>query len=127
MEWRWRQRDNGIKILKSGEPWCTCNCTSFTRPFLLGPVFFRTSLPCSGGYHLERGGMPLHDAVRINCKNGATTEKQGAGIKYLGLKGVCWMIVCLLSELTRLPLLGGGKKSRYIIMVIVPTLVNYYY
>ena len=41
------------------------NRMSFTRPFLLGPVFFRTALPCSGGYHLERGGMPLHDAVGI--------------------------------------------------------------
>ena len=35
--------------------------------FLLGTVFFRTALPCSGGYHMERGGMPLHDAVGINC------------------------------------------------------------
>ena len=26
-------------------------------------VFFWTALPCSGGYHMERGGMPLHDAV----------------------------------------------------------------
>ena len=24
--------------------------------------------------HLERGGMPFHDGVGINCKNGATTE-----------------------------------------------------
>ena len=28
---------------------------------------------CSGGYYMERGGMPL-DAVGINCKKGATTE-----------------------------------------------------
>ena len=46
---------------------------SFTRPFLLDTVFFRTALPCSGGYHMETGGMPLHDAVGINCKKGATT------------------------------------------------------
>ena len=32
------------------------------------PLFFRTALPFSGGYHLERGGMQLHDAVGINCK-----------------------------------------------------------
>ena len=44
------------------------------------PVFFRTALPWSGGYHLERGGMPLHDAVGTNCKNGATTT----GVKYMG-------------------------------------------
>ena len=51
--------------------------------FLLCPVFFRTALPCSGGYHLERGGMLLHNAVWINCKNGATTENKGAGVKYM--------------------------------------------
>ena len=28
---------------------------SSTRLFMLGPVFFRTALPCSGGYHLEMG------------------------------------------------------------------------
>ena len=33
-----------------------------------GPVVFRTALSCSGGYHPERGGMPLHDAVGINEK-----------------------------------------------------------
>ena len=54
---------------------------SFKRPFLLGTDFFLTSLPCSGGYHLERGGMSLHDAVGINCKQGATTENQGADVK----------------------------------------------
>ena len=57
---------------------------SFTRPSLLGTVFFRTALPRSDGYHLERGGMPLHDAVGIHCKNGATTENQGSGVKYMG-------------------------------------------
>ena len=25
-------------------------------------------------YHLESGGMPLHDAVGVNCKKGAATE-----------------------------------------------------
>ena len=73
---------------------------SFTRPFLLGPVFFRTALPCSSGYHMERGGMPLHDAVGINCKKTVTTENQGSGVKNMD-KGVylddC---VCVLSDLT---------------------------
>ena len=40
---------------KSGEPWYICNRMSFTQPFLLGPVFFQTALPSSGGYHLETG------------------------------------------------------------------------
>ena len=57
---------------------------SFTLPFLLGPVFFQTALPCSGGYHLERGGLPLHIAVGINCGKRATAETQGADVKYMG-------------------------------------------
>ena len=57
---------------------------SFTRQSLLGPVLFRTALPCSGGYHMERGGMPLLDAVGINCKKGETTENQGSAVKYIG-------------------------------------------
>ena len=56
---------------------------SFTRPFLHGPVFFRTALPCSGGYHLESGRMPLHDSV-ITCKNGSTAKNQGADVNYMG-------------------------------------------
>ena len=57
---------------------------SSTLPFLLGTVFFRTALPCFGGYHLEMGGMPLHDPVGINCNKGETTENQGSGVKYMG-------------------------------------------
>ena len=57
---------------------------SFTLPFLLGSGFFRTALPCSGGYDLERGDMPLHDAVGANCKKGAITENQGECVKYMG-------------------------------------------
>ena len=26
----------------------------------------------------------IHDVVGINCKNGATTEKQGSAVKYMG-------------------------------------------
>ena len=40
------------------------------------PCDFRTALSCSGDYHLESGG--------IYCKNGATTENRGAGVKYMG-------------------------------------------
>ena len=61
-----------------------CNRMSFTRLFLLVPVSFWTTLLCSGGYHLEKGGMLLHDAVWINCKNGTTTKNQCADVKYMG-------------------------------------------
>ena len=67
---------------------------SFTRPFLLGTVFFRTALPCSSGYHMERGGMPLHDAVGINCKKSATTEDQGSGVSIWAKRRIL-MTVCV--------------------------------
>ena len=65
---------------------------SLTLPFLLGTVFFRTALPCYGGYNLERGGMPVHDAVGINCQMDATTKNQDSGVKYMA-KGCILMIV----------------------------------
>ena len=49
------------------------------RPYLVGTVFFRTALPCSGGYHLESGGLPLHNAVKTTA-----TENQGTDVKYMG-------------------------------------------
>ena len=48
-----QQRNNG------GGSSYLCNWINFKPAFFLGPVFFRTALLCSGGYHLERGGMPL--------------------------------------------------------------------
>ena len=56
-------------------------------------MFFRTSLPCSDCYHLERGGVPLHDAVGINCKKGANTENQGA-VSSIWAKG-CMLDDCV--------------------------------
>ena len=76
--------DKARKTGKSGEPWYICNGTSFMLPFLPGPLFFRTALPCSGGYHMERGVMSLHDAVGINCKKGAITKNQDSDVKYMG-------------------------------------------
>ena len=72
------------KIEKSGEPWYICDWMSFTRPFLLGTVFFRKALTCSGGYHQKKGGIQLHDAVVINCGKRPTTENQGSVVKYMG-------------------------------------------
>ena len=35
-------------------------------------------------YHLERCGMPLRDAVEVNCKEGETTDNQGADSLHTG-------------------------------------------
>ena len=68
---------------------------SFTLPFLLCPVFFRTALQCSGDYHMEMGGMPLHNVLGINCEKSATTDNQGSAVKNIFLKHqVNWNTVC---------------------------------
>ena len=56
---------------------------SFTWPFLLGPVFFRTTLPCFGGMTWRGVGCRYMMAVGINREKGAT-KNQGAGVKYMG-------------------------------------------
>ena len=39
-------------------------------------------------YHLEWGGMLLHDAVEVNCDNCETTDTKAQGVVY-GLRGEC--------------------------------------
>ena len=110
-EWRW-----SATMTKDRKQWRAL--AHITEWVSLGPVFFQTTLPCSGGYHLEKGGMPLHDAVKINCKNGATTENQGQGqAASIWAKGCMLMIVCVYVDLAWLPILGGGRKSWYIILL----------
>ena len=57
-------------------------------------LFFRTALPCSGGYHLERGGMPVHDEVGINYKK-AQLLKIRAQVSSIYAKGCILMTVCV--------------------------------
>ena len=42
---------------------------------------------------MERGGMPLHDAVGVNCKKGATAENQGSAVKYMAYHGILLFIM----------------------------------
>ena len=49
---------------------------------------------------MERGGIPLHDAVGINCKKGATTENQDSAVKYMGQGVYLDDCVCVLPDLT---------------------------
>ena len=81
----------------------------------LGPAFYLTALPCSAGYHLERGRMPLHDAAGMNRKRGRNYWKSRLRCQVYA-KGYMLMIVCVLSDLTWLPLLGRGRKSWFIII-----------
>ena len=67
---------------------------SFTQPVLLGPVFFRTALPRSGGYHVERGGMPFHDVVGTNCKK-AQLLRIKAQLSSIWAKDCNLMTVCV--------------------------------
>ena len=81
------------------------------RPFFLGAVFFRTNLPCSGGHHLERGGMPLHDAVGINYEKGATTENPIC--PSIRANGCLLMMVCVLYALIWPPHWWREKVMEY--------------
>ena len=53
-----------------------------------------TALPCSGGYHMERGGMPYHDAVGKKPPKGATTENQSQ-VSSIWAKGCILMTLCV--------------------------------
>ena len=66
---------------------------------MLGPVFFRTALPCPVCYHLERGGMPLRDLVGVNCRKAQLLKIKARCPVYVQ-RGVCWMFVCVLSDFT---------------------------
>ena len=46
--------------------------------------YFRPPFHALVNYHMERDGMPLNDAVGVNCEGGETTEIQGAGARYMG-------------------------------------------
>ena len=72
---------------------------NFKLPFLLGTVFFRTPFPCSGGYHLERGGMPLHDAVGINCIKRAQLLKIKAQVSSIWAKWCILMMMCVCNQI----------------------------
>ena len=113
-EWQWRLLDNARIIGKSGEPWYICNWISSTWPFLLLPVFFRTAFPCSGGYHQERGVMPLHDVVGVQLKK----SRRRCQV-YWPRVCVWWLCMYMLSDLTWLPFLGEGRNQWYIIILLL--------
>ena len=74
---------------RSGEPW-----NEFLAAIFSWPCVLSAALPCSGGYHMERGGMPLYDAVGINCKKSATTKNQGS-MSNIWAKRCILMPVCV--------------------------------
>ena len=47
--------------------------------FYLALCFFGPPSRALVDYYLEKGGMPLRNAVGVNCKKGVTTKNQGAG------------------------------------------------
>ena len=95
-----------VIVLESGKRTMPCG--------MCHTVFFRTAFPCSGGYHLERGVIPLHDVVGINCEKATPTENQCAELSSIWVQGCMLIIVRVLSDLSSLPLLGRGRKSWFI-------------
>ena len=60
----------------------------FHAAIFVGSVFFGPTSRALVVITWRGVGMPLHDAVGINCENGATIENQGSGVTYIGY-GVC--------------------------------------
>ena len=61
--------------------------------------------------------MPLHDAVGIICKKGATTENQGSGVKCIGNGVYLDDCVWVLSDLTT-PTLMEGESHGIILLLL---------
>ena len=51
----------------------------FNAAIFAWPCYFGQPSRALVDYHLEMDGIPLHDAVGVNCRSGATTENQGEG------------------------------------------------
>ena len=98
---------------------------SFTWSYLLGPVFFRTELPCSGGHQLERGGMPLHDAVGINCER-AQLLKIEAQKSSIRAKGCMWdMCLFVLFSRHDYPSLVEGESHGILLLLLLIKYIKY--
>ena len=90
---------------------------SFTPPFLLGPVFFNTALPCSGGYHLERGWDAVTWCGWGKLWKGRNYWNSIRRCQVYGLRDVCWMIVWVFSDMPWLLLFGIWRNTWYIVII----------
>ena len=87
--------DNAGKIGKSGEHWYICNWMSFTRPFLLGPVFYRTAPPVLWWWSYgEAEGCRYMMRLGLTVKR-AQLLKRKAHASGLWAKGCILMTVCV--------------------------------
>ena len=81
----------------------------------LVPVYFRTALPHSGGLSPEKGGMPSHDTVGVNCENGATADVK---MQVSSIWANRLMLDdCAYSDWTWITPPGGGWRSWCIIII----------
>ena len=107
------------KIWRSGEPWCICGWLGLTWPFMLGPAFFRTTLPRSGRLWPGEGWDAVSWYVCGKLwRKGRNYWKLRRRCLIYGLRCVCWLIVCVIfrNNMTY-PFLDEGRKSWYIIII----------
>ena len=86
---------------------------SFTRPCMLGPVFFRTTLPCPVA--ITWRGVECHYmmCLRKTVIKVCNYWKSRRRCDVYGLRGVCCWLCVIWRDKT--PILGRGRKSWYII------------
>ena len=114
-------RDNTRKIGKSVRPWCISNWMSFTWPYCLALCSFGP--PSRALVVITWRGVGCRYMMRLG-KTGKRAQVSSVWAKGCMLMTVC---VCVLSDLTWLLLLGGGRKSWYIITNQIIVLVLWHY
>ena len=110
-------RDNARKIGKRGRPWCIIEWVS--RGLIAWPCVLSDRPPVLWWLSPGEGW-----AAVTWC--GWEKLEKGRRCLVYELRGVCWWL-CVLSDLTWLPLLGGGRKSWYIITNQIIVLVLWHY
>ena len=116
-EWQWRLHDIPFKI-ESGEPWYMWNwmfhMAIFAWPGVLldHPPILCCLLPGDRWYAITW-------CTWDNLWKGCNYWKSWGRHQVYRLRDVCLMIVRVLSDLTWLPLLGGRRKSWFIIIIFI--------
>ena len=86
-------------------------------------MFFLTALPCSGSYHLDGGAVTWCGWDKLWTWCNYWNARLRSHVYWL--RGVCCIIVCVLSHLIWLPLLGVIRKSSYTITCAVNARAGY--
>ena len=108
--------NNGRKLGRSEEPMHMHTIEFHVAIFVWFLCFFGPLSRALVAYHPKRCGMPLYDAIGVNCEKGATTDIK-AQVPSMWAQG-CMLDNCawvIWHDLTT-PLPDGGRMSGHIVI-----------